>query len=348
MEYYTSDSSESDSGEDRSTIDLSDMGVDSIAVAETLSHVSATADIRTLLLYHNGLSYLPDVVERFLHLRYLDISSNYLTDLPDVLCSCPLNTLIAKNNRLSSKSLPPGFSKLSQLRELNLNGNHFDIFPPEVLELTNLRFLYMGGNKISDIPREIRRLQNLQVLSMGGNLLTGVPVTLGQLVNLTALVLSDNQLQSLPGCIANLNNLKSLLLHKNRLRMLPTEIIALKCLTELSLRDNPLVVRFVSDMTYSVPSLLELAARALKLGGVNYMSTDLPRPLSEYLSTAHHCINPKCKGVFFDNRVEHVKFVDFCGKYRVPLLQYLCSANCIDDKDDVDFEPAMMRKVLLG
>lgn len=26
-------------------------------------------------------------------------------------------------------------------------------------------------------------------------------------------------------------------------------------------------------------------------------------------------------GVFFDNRVENIKFIDFCGKYRVPFLQ---------------------------
>lgn len=34
-------------------------------------------------------------------------------------------------------------------------------------------------------------------------------------------------------------------------------------------------------------------------------------------------------GVFFDNRIEHIKFVDFCGKYRVPLLQYLCSSKYV-------------------
>lgn len=28
--------------------------------------------------------------------------------------------------------------------------------------------------------------------------------------------------------------------------------------------------------------------------------------------------------------MEHVKFVDFCGKYKLPLLQYLCSPTCSD------------------
>jgi hypothetical protein len=47
--------------------------------------------------------------------------------------------------------------------------------------------------------------------------------------------------------------------------------------------------------------------------------------------------------------VEHVKFVDFCGRYRIPLMQYLCSANCDDDHPAVTLdEDDRMRKVLLG
>jgi hypothetical protein len=63
------------------------------------------------------------------------------------------------------------------------------------------------------------------------------------------------------------------------------------------------------------------------------------------------------EGVFFDNRVEHIKFVDFCGKYRIPLLQYLCSSKCIEDDSNSHTDESgacgyansnMMKKVLLG
>lgn len=58
-------------------------------------------------------------------------------------------------------------------------------------------------------------------------------------------------------------------------------------------------------------------------------------------------------GVFFDNRVEHIKFVDFCGKYRIPLLQYLCSSKCITGswesrEIDSNATPHLLSKVLLG
>ena len=59
-------------------------------------------------------------------------------------------------------------------------------------------------------------------------------------------------------------------------------------------------------------------------------------------------------GVYFDSRVEHVKFVDFCGRYRIPLLQYLCSPSCTKHQPsastsgDSDSDEGRMKKVLLG
>jgi hypothetical protein len=102
-----------------------------------------------------------------------------------------------------------------------------------------------------------------------------------------------------------------------------------------------------------VSSLLELSARAVKINRIPYSESDLPRGLSGFLNSAEHCVNPKCCGVYFESRVEHVKFVDFCGRYRIPLMQYLCSANCHADKpavlcDQDSEEDQKMRRVLLG
>lgn len=159
MEYYTSDSGESDTQcEDRSTVDVSYMEITGTSLDGIFNNVNVPTNIRTVLLYHNNISYLPDSIALFRNLRYLDISSNQLTELPDDICNCPLTTLIAKNNRLEAKSLPPSFSKLNQLRELNLNGNLFLHIPPEIFTISSLQFLYLGGNKITDIPRDIARL----------------------------------------------------------------------------------------------------------------------------------------------------------------------------------------------
>ncbi|KAI5699802.1 leucine-rich repeat-containing protein 58 [Diaphorina citri] len=356
----SSDSSDSDSFKTVSikTLDFSYSSLDSETLATQIEllpnndYNKKPENIDTLLLYHNNLSFFPDNASKFTNLRSLDLSNNRITHLPQAITNFPLSTLIARNNLLTAESLPKDMSNLKNLKVFNLSGNQLEQFPIQILDIPTLKYLYLGNNSLNHVPREINKLCKLHVLSLGGNSLTDIPDTFGDLYQLEALILSDNQLESLPASISNLKMLKSLLLHNNKLRTLPTEIITLKCLSELSLRDNPLVIRFVSDMTYKPPSLLELASRTLKVHEIDYSQEHLPQNLVQYLESAHHCVNPKCKGVFFDNRIEHIKFVDFCGKYRIPLLQYLCSSRCITNSPNVMYGDVknedMMKKVLLG
>lgn len=65
---------------------------------------------------------------------------------------------------------------------------------------------------------------------------------------------------------------------------------------QLSLRENPLVVRFVQEISLNPPTLLELAARVIRAANVPYEPHDLPKSMFEYLGTAHSCVNPKCQG----------------------------------------------------
>ena len=130
---------------------------------------------------------------------------------------------------------------------------------------------------------------------MGGNCLQQIPHEIGRLSNLVSLILADNRLKSLPPTFASLQQLKSLNLHNNQLSLLPPEIVTLN-LVELSLRNNPLVVRFVQDLVFEPPSLLELAGRVIKVRNVGYETSELPRSLRQYLDSAQRCVNPKCKG----------------------------------------------------
>ena len=197
----------------------------------------------------------------------------------------------------------------------------------------------------------------LTFLYLGGNRLTHIPSELGQLSSLSALILCGNQLQFLPKELTKLSNLQSLRLHDNQLQTLPQGLMKLTNLRELSLRNNPLVLRFVKEWPNTVPTLLELSGRCVKKNSIPYTRELIPGVLVEYLNRAQHCDNPRCNGVYFTSRVQSVKFVDFCGKYRVPLMHYLCSAMCVSDdtsyssssEDEAD-EAAKyrMKKVLLG
>ncbi|XP_068211301.1 leucine-rich repeat-containing protein 58-like [Palaemon carinicauda] len=317
-----------------------------------------------MYLHNNMLLTVPFEIVRFSKLKSIDLSNNSLTHINDFILQLPeLQSLYLKNNSLSDDGLPKDLPVLSKLRELNISGNNFTVFPQLLYEMTNLRYLYLGNNQITEILSDVKTMQGLHVLHLGGNLLENVPDELGELHQLQALILCENQLRNLPRSIASLTSLRSLLLHNNNLCCLPVGLVKLRGLLELSLRDNPLVTRFVNscarELMYNPPSLLELAARVIKLKKLHYTEEDLPKSLIHYLSNGHRCVNPKCKGMYFSSCVEHIKFVDFCGMYRVPLMHYLCSSRCssktpayysanISESESEEDEPsARMKKVLL-
>ncbi|KAL0006432.1 hypothetical protein SO802_013993 [Lithocarpus litseifolius] len=129
--------------------------------------------LRTLNLnfeYGDMLTELPDVVENFIHLRYLYLHK-YDDNLPETICNlCNLQYLKVTIGR-RFKKLPQGMSKLINLRHLILDENGY-IFEP------------------IDFPRGIGKLTSLRTLShfniSGKNNSTGCK--LGELKNLNHLL----------------------------------------------------------------------------------------------------------------------------------------------------------------
>ncbi|XP_063812926.1 leucine-rich repeat-containing protein 58 [Pseudophryne corroboree] len=317
-------------------------------------------EVQQLLLPHNRLVFLPTTVATFSHLHLLDISNNSMAYIgEEILGLSKLKTLLAKNNRLDEFSLPKELSNL-RLEALNLSGNQFEEIPSQLLQIQTLKTLSLGGNRLKTIPAEIENLLSLEFLYLGGNFISYIPPELANLPYLSCLVLCDNRIVSVPPQLAQVHSLRSLSLHNNLLSYLPREILSLVRLQELSLRGNPLVVRFVRDLTFNPPTLLELAGRTVKSRGIPYCPWELPENLLRYLDLASKCPNPKCGGVYFDCCVRQIKFVDFCGKYRLPLMHYLCSPECSspcsslssqsesDSEDEASVAARRMQKVLLG
>lgn len=162
MECYTSDSCDSDSREQK-TLDLSNQLLDCETILTEMKNIidekNCAENYEIVLLYGNRIKSLPDIINRFNNLKMLDLSNNRLTTLPNILQYCPLTSLIAKHNNLTNESLPKCFnSQKNTLRELNLSGNHLNLFPEQVLDLTSLKYLYLGGNNIVNIPKDIWKL----------------------------------------------------------------------------------------------------------------------------------------------------------------------------------------------
>jgi len=314
---------------DKNSVDLSRNGYTEFP--EQMLPEEERDNIQSLQIHHNSIGFIPTSIETFTSLVILDVSNNRLSHIADEFSNlASLQTLVAKNNNLDDDSLPKAFDQLKSLRAVNLGGNNLTEFPPQLIHMPDIQKLYLGSNKISDIPNTIQHMHSLEVLNLGDNHIETVPAELGSLSKLVSINLACNRIRSLPRTMIRLRKLRSLSLHNNRLATLPPELVSIN-LVELSLRNNPLVVRFVQSMTYEVPSLMELAGRTIKLAHIPYKKERIPTCLDRYLRSANKCVNPRCKGVFFSAKVEHVKFVDFCGKYKLPLLQYLCSPTCSDD-----------------
>lgn len=303
-------------------ISFQNMGLHSLPMPDIMHHTF----LHFLDLSGNNLMCLPPDLFGLQNMVELNVSKNKLTHIPREIGN--LKKLVrfeANHNNLTD--LPPTFSECSSLRDVRLGGNRFAEVPQAVTKLPNLRRLYLGQNIITTLPKEIARLENLEILYLGGNRLAELGAFVGAMVSLTLLYLGDNNLTVLPSSMKNLRRLRTLNIHNNKFRALPQELLDLKSLEQLSLRGNPLVSNFVHDMPSEPLSLLELCGRAIKNHNLRYDQSCLPVELNQFLDSARRCTNPVCAGVYFTTRIKTVDFVDFCGKYRVPLLKFLCSTH---------------------
>ncbi|XP_067896941.1 leucine-rich repeat-containing protein 58 isoform X1 [Heterodontus francisci] len=349
------------------------------------------AYLRNLLfldISSNGLTFICDGILELTKLKTLIAKNNRMDEfsLPKDLGKMGLEVVNFSGNRF--EEVPSQLLELQRLKSLSLGGNRLKTIPPQIENLTSCQ--YSGQFIMANLPTNLqvvwlweetraprgnpcRHRENVQtpqqavpgiepsleLLYLGGNGIISIPPELANLPYLSYLGLCDNRIQGLPPQLAQLNSLRSLSLHNNLLTYLPREILNLVHLQELSLRGNPLVVRFVKDLLYNPPSLLELAGRIVKSRNLCYTLKDMPGNLVNYLDSASKCPNPKCAGVYFDSCVRHIKFVDFCGKYRLPLMHYLCSPQCFspcssnsqsdcDSEDEFNIPQHRMQKVLLG
>ena len=297
-------------------------------------------------LSNKNLSHIPVWLTQFKYLEKLKLNKNRIklteSDILILLQSSPnLKYLSLHSNQI--RQIPKHleaqiFTHLSKLEHLDLSNNNLDNVIPLTL-CENLKFLQLSGNKITQIPSEILKLEKLEYLYLGYNKMDYISPAICRIKKLKLLSLNNNKLTIIPPCIANLQQLTTLHLHCNKIAFLPQQILQNSgILREISLRGNPLVTKFVrsrliAGLKHKPPSLFELACRSIKTHRIDYDKNKLAPHIIDELERAVKCSNPKCSGVYFDTRYCQVKFVDCCGAYQLPLLQFLCSTNCIEESE---------------
>lgn len=111
-------------------------------------------------------------------------------------------------------------------------------------------------------------------------------------------------------------------------------------------------------MIFNFFLLLELSGCCIKNMGIKYGLEDFFVYLLQYFNSVYCCVNLCCKGVYFDVCVRYIKFVDFCGKYRLLFEQFFCLLyvdekweDCLlssSEDESVFIFCERLRRVLLG
>ncbi|OAC97788.1 hypothetical protein MUCCIDRAFT_126447, partial [Mucor lusitanicus CBS 277.49] len=218
---------------------------------ETLPSSFATFKHLTILfISNNSFTRFPQVICEIASLAYLDISFNKITAFPDEICNLTqLVGLFATANRLAGR-LPPSFSKLEKLQELDLRQNQITDLD-ELYLLPKLEVISMDYNAISVVNYNFQALKQLK---MSKNHLTQFNLHPYHLRNpdgtlkqhrclLTDLNLANCKLSSLPDDLfISAVSLEHLILDNNTLSILPSSVGSLTKLLRLSVQGNNLEV----------------------------------------------------------------------------------------------------------
>ncbi|XP_078392276.1 leucine-rich repeat-containing protein 23-like, partial [Cetorhinus maximus] len=193
-----------------------------------------------------------NAIRPFIHLRYVDVSANYLQDISPLANLSQLLWLCADENYLTSARI----EEMPFLQVLSLAKNR--VKDMEGIDHPLLEKLNLSGNYISEMSGlDPYKLTQLHTLELRGNLLE---TTAGlNLPNLRHLYLAGNNIRRLEGLEA-LTGLQTLHLRDNHLETLRGFSEAMTSLQYLNVRGNLIVKAQEVKHLQCLPALRGLIA----------------------------------------------------------------------------------------
>lgn len=198
-------------------------------------------NLKKLIISSNSISQLPDL-SSLSNLEYLDCSSNRLLEIPESIFSLlKLKTLDFGYNH-NIKSISDKIHQLQDLESLSLEVNDIEFLPPKFSQLKNLLSLNASGNPLKNHLDIITKLPKLTSLNICENRCKeeqiSIPNSIKNLKLLSYLDMSDCNLKDIPACIGELKNLEYLNLENNEIETIDPTVGSLSNLVTLNLSSN--------------------------------------------------------------------------------------------------------------
>jgi len=123
--------------------------------------------LKEMDFYHNQIKEIPEEIGRLKHLEQIFLAYNQISNIPDTLLSLKhLKALYLHHNDIVI--IPLWVADLSELKYLDFGFNKIYELP-DLGSMTNLEEIDLQGNQLSEFPFELLENKNLQKIFLMGN-----------------------------------------------------------------------------------------------------------------------------------------------------------------------------------
>lgn len=237
-------------------------------------------------------------------LKYLDVSLNRLSTLPDITSWTSLATLLLGENNLSL--LPEGFLSLQQLRTADFTGNNLSKLDERIALMESLENLTLAANPLRDrkfltmgtgeIKRDLRSRIEPEDIEDGPETLENLEddamaaVNKWKLKPSGTLDLSFHNLTEVDEeavvSFIEKNDVRQLYLQQNYLTHIPTVASQISFLSVLDLSKNNIANPLADSLT--LPKLRELRLNGNKIQSLDDITSFLLAPSLQQLDVSHN------------------------------------------------------------
>lgn len=163
------------------------------------SFADGLTNLTVLELRGNQLSAIPTSIGHLPKLQNLEVSENYLVDLPILYHAQELRYLHISHNNIKQFSQSKLWTALTGLTELHIDHNEIGpSLPREMEHSTQLTVLVANNNRLTSLPDSLVSLVELVELQVQNNALTALPGWTGILPKLSIVDASNNSISQLP------------------------------------------------------------------------------------------------------------------------------------------------------